>query len=209
MSYKRFLVLLSILLVIPIVKADGCGIVCPKNPNDLLTFSLSSLCNFFTWSFCHIFSFIIVAISGIVIFVFWHQQQDEKKKKIKLFLYALFGIFALVLFYPYIKAWTGMAISTTTTIVDYCTLSSHCNISANCGNSAEVTIEQQENPTSSIDYWNIDCGSGTAGVGFHLSFTSGSGTITPEDGYTEVPSYANVTSDGGNAYTLRLSCDSC
>jgi hypothetical protein len=128
MNYQKFLVLFSILLAIPIVKADGCGIVCPKGANDLLTFSLATLCNFFTWSFCHIFAFIIVAIAGIVIFIFWHQQKEEKKKTIKLFLFALFGIFALILLYPYIKAWVytpvsvptdSCGISNTVCVLDY------------------------------------------------------------------------------------------
>jgi len=153
MDYQKFLVLFSVLLVIPIAKADGCGIVCPKGANDLLTFSLATLCNFFTWSFCHIFAFIIVAITGIVIFIFWHQQQDEKKKKIKLFLYALFGIFALVLFYPYIKAWTGAAVSITAN-EDVCSYnpvtSSDCVL-------IDIDTSKTHIPYVTTNYWNVSC----------------------------------------------------
>jgi hypothetical protein len=110
MRYK-LLSLLFILLLFPIAKADGCGIVCPRNNTDLLSFTLALFCQLFTWTFCHIFAFIIVAISSILIYVFWRSQSEKKRKTVKMFLYALCGIFVIVLLYPYIKAWTYTPIS--------------------------------------------------------------------------------------------------
>jgi hypothetical protein len=152
MSYKKFLALLSVLLVFPIVRADGCGIVCPKGANDLLTFSLATLCNFFTWGFCHIFAFIILAIVGIVIFVFWKQQNEDKRKTVKMFLYALFGIFILVILYPYIKAFVYTPVS----IPDSCSTNpnSVCVLSG-------VSSSLEHMAYSSTNYWFITClGSG-------------------------------------------------
>jgi len=94
-----------------------------------------------------------VAISGIVIFVFWHNQEDEKKKKIKLFLYALFGIFALVLFYTYIKAWTGAAVSITIN-EDVC---SYNPVTFNDCVLTDVDTSKNHVPYVTTNYWNVSC----------------------------------------------------
>jgi hypothetical protein len=183
MDYRKFLILLSILLVLPIARADGCGIVCPKGANDLLTFSLATLCNFFTWGFCHIFSFIIVAITGIVIFVFWRKQPDEKKKTIKLFLYGLFGIFVLIIMYPYIKAWTGMAVSTPVdSCIDYSTTI------------CDATIGMSHIPYDPTNYWKYSCSGCTASA-------TGPGTV---DFYKDEIFYTSIHQWDDNIYTLEV-----
>ena len=111
MKYNKLTVLL-ILFFIPIVKADGCGLSCPKHPDSLMSLSLIVICNLFTWSFCHIFSFFIMLILVIVTFIFWKSQSEKKKKKVKLFLFGLIGLFFIVLLYPYIRAWVYTPLST-------------------------------------------------------------------------------------------------
>lgn len=125
MKYQYLLALFLALMVFPIVKADGCGIVCPKGIHDTMTFSLSVICNFFTWAFCHIFSLFAMLFLSIVVYVFWHYQPEKKRKKISMFFYVTVGILFIAMLYPYISAWVVMTpyttTETTTTIpVDTC-----------------------------------------------------------------------------------------
>jgi hypothetical protein len=110
MKYQYLLALFLALMVIPIVKADGCGLTCPKHPDNALSLTLVIICQLFTWSFCHVFSFFVMLILVIVTFVFWRNQSEGKRKKVKLFLYGLGGILFIAMLYPYIRAWTSIPI---------------------------------------------------------------------------------------------------
>jgi hypothetical protein len=198
MDYRKFLVLLSVLLVIPIVKADGCGIVCPKNPNDLLTFSLASLCNFFTWGFCHIFAFIVVAVIGMIVFAFWHYLDDEKKKKdIKLFLYAGLTIFILFALSSYIKAWVYTPVS-----VDTCA-SSDVNVTQ-CNVNAGSHI-----PIITTNYWRYSCNKCSGGVTSPCDIVfslTGTGTVTGTTSLTDDDIHTiPVINLNGTSYSLECS----
>jgi hypothetical protein len=202
MKQLKFLFLIFLtLFVIPIAKADGCGIVCPHG-NDLLTFSLSMLCNFFTWGFCHIFAFIILAIAGILIFVFWKKQDEDKRKTIKMFLYALFGIFILVILYPYIKSFAYTPVS----VPDSCSISpnSVCVLSESDG---ITSLEHNPQGHTEANYWTFTClYSGPT----ELLITAGTGTVTlPSGSGTGGVTYpAEVTNHGGSSYTLDVLCPS-
>jgi hypothetical protein len=188
------------LLVLPIAKADGCGINCPHG-NDLLTFSLSMLCQFFTWGFCHIFSFVVLVIVGIVIFVFWRKQEDEKKKKIKIMLYALFGLFVIIILSDYIKAFAySSPISTSTdSCADFET--SDCQLS---GSGAS----QSHTAYVSTNHWRIICPKiGTA----TLEVIDGSANLSPNPVYITTGGMPeDVTATGlSPSYTVRIkSCTS-
>jgi len=122
MKYQYLLVLFLALMVFPIVKADGCGLTCPKNPDNALSLTLVIICQLFTWSFCHVFSFFIMLIFVIVTFMFWRSQSEGKRKKVKLFLYGLGGILFIAMLYPYIRAWvyTPIGYVTETMPTDTC-----------------------------------------------------------------------------------------
>lgn len=181
-----------------------CGISCPLSDGSKMGFVLRLMCNAGSWIMCSPLSLVFIIIGIVAFYFIWSRIEDDKRDKIGIFFKLGLTVLLLIVFFPSIKAFLFSSPYQQT--IDYCTSSSHCSISTDCGLSTDVPSAQQ---ITGIDYWDVDCGSGTGGVGFHLSFISGSGTIIPEDGYTEVPSYANVTSDGGSAYTLRLSCDAC
>jgi hypothetical protein len=204
---KALKFLLLFLLFLPIAKADGCGINCPHG-NDLLTFSLSMLCQFFTWGFCHIFSFVVLVIVGIVICAFWLIQPDEKKKNIKLYLWGLFGLFVIIILSDYIKAF---AYSSPFAQVDSCAIEGNdiCKSSGSGTFTKYYSVATGiSKPTSSTNYWQFMCSgipeSGTA------SILTSDGTPNPISLTVDPDVWYNVTvsSLSGIDYYLRIVCPS-
>jgi hypothetical protein len=159
MDYQKFLVLFLSLLVFPIVKADGCGLVCPKHPDNLMSLTLVIICQFATWSLCHIFSFFIVLIGVILTYIFWRGQSENKKKRVMMFVYGLIGIFFIVLLYPYIRAWVYTSPSIPIPPIPKCSSCSDTGgITPNgvCG--IMHTMDSKDNQSSaSQQYYSIEC----------------------------------------------------
>ena len=190
------------LFILPIAKADGCGIVCPHG-NDLLTFSLGTLCNFFTWGFCHIFAFIIVAITGILIFVFWKQQDDEKKKKVKMYLYGLLAIFILIILIPYIKTFAYTPVSVPLKESCYNGIDDNNNGLIDCKDTADCyasTLYSGDNgPFTRDDVWyDFSCAEFPATL-----------TLTSDGSYTLCRSNSDPPTDGLNGCSGGLSSLTC
>jgi len=120
MLKKNLLVLFLSLLAIPIVKADGCGILCPHHPANALEWILIALCNLFTWAFCHVASFIITLIAIVIIIAFWYQLAKKKRNKIVYFLVCLLLIVFIASLWPLIKFFTYTPISNSTVNPAYC-----------------------------------------------------------------------------------------
>lgn len=120
MRNLRFLILLIPLLLFPIVRADGCGLKCPTETHDLLEWTLKAICLLTTWSICHIASFVITLIIGIVLIFFWYIQPKEKKRKIKYGVLVLLALFFIAMLYPYLKTFAYTPVSNSTVNPPYC-----------------------------------------------------------------------------------------
>jgi hypothetical protein len=201
MKTKTLLILLIPLLTFSIAKADGCGLTCPKHPTDLLTFSLFTLCNFFTWGFCHIFSFIVIAIIGVIFYVFWKSQSQKKKEKEKLFLYGLFGIFIILVLYPYLK---GFAYAQLTQPVNPCSSDPFGSSSTTCLISGDGDSTHTPSSGCTINYCKFQCPNGQATAYYYT--TDGVLTPTQENTQPEQIYTATISNLTGVEYTISLSC---
>jgi hypothetical protein len=119
MINKKLFLIIFIPLFFSLVKADGCGLICPKGDGSILGFVFKFICLLFTWSFCHIVSFFIVFIVVVIIVVYWYQRPEKSRKKVKIYLYLGSFILIMICLYPYIRAWvtTPLSVSTTTTTI--------------------------------------------------------------------------------------------
>lgn len=202
MKYNKLLILLLIPLFFSIVKADGCGLTCPKGSHNHMEFALILVCNLFTWSFCHIFSFFASVIIVVIIFVFWYIQPSERKKKVKYLLYALTGIVIFILFYPYIRAFTQTtpSVPTTTIPTDTCENfdTSTCILSDTGESYAHI-------PYVTTNHWKITCP--FMGVA-QLSVTGNATVIGGNDiniNTAYVYEDVSVTDFNGSEYTITIS----
>lgn len=96
-------VLVIILVIIPSVKADGCGIVCPTVEGKATFFS-KIWCGFWTWALCSVVAWIIFIIIIVIGFAYWITRNNQQQGRIKLYFYVGITILLLFIFGGTIKA---------------------------------------------------------------------------------------------------------
>ena len=223
MLNKRLL-LIIFLLAMPIVKADGCGLTCPSTDKTLLGFTLKFICIVFTWSFCHLISFLIMLFIVIIIIIWLYFQSDKKKKKMKIYFYFFAFLFGIIILYPYIHAWVYTSPSqplpstTTTTTIP----STPCDNPSNepdvsgdesysCYISTYTVIDRSGNgvfgePNNNEDYYNFNVNPGNAHVEIQILNGGDNWKIYMKDADNYFPPNATECTDGSTGCCGTTDC---